>query len=123
MFFPFKTTATVATFVTRKEKLYFLPDALFIVQGSNVGAVKYDDLTFETSATRFVEDTTVPNDAKIIDKTWKYVNKSGGPDRRFNDNVEYPICAYGRLKITSKKGINTELMFSNLQHFNVEYEE
>ena len=123
MLFPFKTNSAVAAFITTKEKLYFLPDALFIVQGNNIGAVKYDDLTFETSGTRFVEDLTVPKDAKIVGSTWKYVNKSGGPDRRFSDNVEYPICVYGCIDIKSQNGLNTKLMFSSLEHFNVKYDQ
>ena len=123
MLFPFKTNSAVAAFITTKEKLYFLPDALFIVQGNNIGAVKYDDLTFETSGTRFVEDLVVPKDAKIVGSTWKYVNKSGGPDRRFSDNVEYPICVYGCIDIKSQNGLNTKLMFSSLEHFNVKYDQ
>ena len=123
MLFPFKTNSAVAAFITTKEKLYFLPDALFIVQGNKIGAVKYDDLTFETSGTRFVEDLTIPKDAKVVGSTWKYVNKSGGPDRRFSDNVEYPICVYGCIDIKSQNGLNTKLMFSNLEHFNVKYDQ
>lgn len=120
--FPFKTNSTVASFITTKEKLYFLPDALFIVKGNKIGAIKYDDIIFETSGTRFVEVSTVPNDAKIVGSTWKYVNKSGGPDRRFSDNTEYPVCIYGCIDIKSQRGLNTKLMFSNLEHFNIKYD-
>ena len=36
--------------------------------------------------TRFVESSNVPRDATIVGKTWQYVNKSGGPDRRYKNN-------------------------------------
>lgn len=41
------------------------------------------------------------------------VNKSGGPDRRFKNNRELPICLYGEIELRSESGLNTVLMFSN----------
>jgi hypothetical protein len=40
-----------------------------------------------------------------VGNTWKYVNKSGGPDRRFNDNRQLPICAYSEYTLTSDTGV------------------
>src|SRR5262249_54596000 len=47
-----------------------------------------------------------PSDAEIVGTTWRYVNKSGGPDRRFNGNSQLPICRYGELDFTSASGLN-----------------
>ena len=112
--FPFKSNEESICFKYGNETLIFLPDKFFIIQNGKIGALNYSDLTSTVSGTRFVESETVPTDAKIVDHTWKYVNKSGGPDRRFNDNRQLPICLYGELNLRSNTGnINTVLMFSN----------
>jgi len=33
------------------------------------------------------------------------VNKNGGPDRRFNDNRQIPICLYSEYTLTSDTGV------------------
>ena len=55
--------------------------------------------------TRFIEDGGAPGDAKVVGYTWRYVNKSGGPDRRFNNNVQIPICLYESILLTSNSGL------------------
>jgi len=112
--FPFKANVPVAAFKSGKETLVFLPDKLIIVQGVRVGALAYEDFSVKTGTTRFVESEAVPRDAAVVGHTWKYVNKSGGPDRRFKDNRQLPICLYGQLEITSPKGLHTVLMFSDV---------
>ena len=111
--FPFKANTPSATFKSGKETLVFLPDKLFIMQGSKIGALNYSDISTFAHTTRFVEEEGVPKDASIVGRTWKYVNKSGGPDKRFKDNRELPICQYGEIELTSNSGLNTVLMFSN----------
>ena len=63
---------------------------------------------------RFIEREKVPKDAKVVDYTWQYVNKSGGPDKRFQNNKKIPICLYGEMEIKSATGLNTDIMFSNV---------
>lgn len=110
--FPFKSKVNAATFKLGKETLVFLPDKLIILQGSKVGALNYEDITTHTSKTQFNETERVPKDAMIIGQTWKYVNKNGGPDKRFKDNRRIPICLYGEITLKSETGLNTDLMFS-----------
>lgn len=111
--FPFKVNLQVANFKAGKETLLFLPDKLFIIQGSKIGALNYDDISISAHTTRFIESESVPRDAQIVGQTWKYVNKSGGPDRRFKDNRQLPICLYGELDLMSNSGLNTVIMYSN----------
>lgn len=111
--FPFKANLKMASFKTGKETILFLPDKLIIIQGSKVGALNYKDITSSSNTTRFIESEGVPSDSQIVGQTWKYVNKSGGPDRRFKDNRQLPICLYGELKLTSASGLNTVIMYSN----------
>ena len=111
--FPFKINAPVVAFKSGNESLVFLPDKLFIIQKDTVGALNYSDIKTFTYTTRFIESESVPSDAVVVDSTWKYVNKSGGPDRRFKDNRKLPICLYGKMELKSDSGLNTVFMFSN----------
>lgn len=112
--FPFKTNTSAVIFKYKKESLIFLPDSLFIMQGSKIGALSYLDIIINAHTTRFIESERVPKDAKIVGETWKYVNKSGGPDRRFKNNPALPICLYGELELHSASGLDTIIMFSNV---------
>ena len=112
--FPFKTSEQFVAFKSGKETILFLPDKLFVIQGSKIGALNYSDVTTSVHGQRFIETETVPSDAKVIDYTWKYVNKSGEPDKRFQNNRKLPVCHYGKMEIRSEKGVNTDIMFSNV---------
>jgi hypothetical protein len=102
-------------------KFYFFPDRLLIYgKGGAVGAVAYSNLHAEPSVTRFVEDGAIPRDAKVVDRTWRFVNKKGGPDRRFKSNRELPICAYGELALTSESGVS-ELLMTSQQGLEVQF--
>ena len=111
--FPFKFETSAVSFITPQETIIFLPDKLFVIKDCKIIAIDYCDIQTNASTTQFVEEEVVPSDAKIIGKTWRYVNKSGGPDRRFKNNKEIPICLYGTLNLTSSTGLNTVIMFSN----------
>lgn len=63
---------------------------------------------------QFIEEGSVPSDAVQIGTTWKYVNESGGPDRRFKDNVQLPVMRYGRLSVQTGSGLNIIWSFSSL---------
>ena len=112
--FPFKTNAEAFVFSLGREKLLFLPDKLFVIQGTKIGALNYADVNTSVEGYRFIEEEDVPRDASVVGHTWKYVNKQGGPDKRFNDNRELPICLYGKLIIKSDNGLNSVIVFSNI---------
>jgi hypothetical protein len=86
-------------------EFYFLPERLLVKHGGTFAAVFYKNLKISSSVTRFIEEEGVAGDAIIVGNTWKYVNKNGGPDRRFNDNRQIPICAYSEYTLTSDTGI------------------
>ncbi|MFD1787523.1 hypothetical protein ACFSC3_08060 [Sphingomonas floccifaciens] len=46
-------------------------------------------------------------------QTWKHPNKSGGPDRRFADNRQLPICLYETIHLQSRNGLNELLQVSS----------
>ncbi len=72
-------------------------------------------MTIEQRLTTFIENEAVPSDANVVGSTWHYVNKSGGPDRRFNNNAQLPVVQYGVLMLKSSRGLNIHLHTSNAQ--------
>jgi hypothetical protein len=102
---------TVAVGVGR-QTLHFFPDRVLVYDQNGVGAIGYQELRIDVGATRFVENESVPRDAEVIDRTWKYVNRSGGPDKRFKDNKELPVCRYEKITLSSQSGLNEVLQLS-----------
>jgi hypothetical protein len=88
------------------QTLYLFPDRMLVYEGSSVGAVPYSQLTTSVPDSLFHEDETVPSDSKRVGTTWQYVNKDGGPDRRFNNNTQIPVMRYGNIHFTSSTGSN-----------------
>ncbi|PWK65383.1 uncharacterized protein DUF4236 [Mucilaginibacter oryzae] len=86
-------------------EFYFLPERLLIKEGNTFAAVFYKNLRITGYTTRFIENEWLPPDTQVIDQTWRYVNKRGGPDRRFNNNRQIPVCAYSEYTMTSDTGI------------------
>jgi len=109
-----KTNISVPSIPVGKQTLYFFPDKVLVFEANGVGAVSYPNLNISVESTRFIEDGSVPRDAKIVDKTWKYVNKRGGPDKRFKDNRELPIALYEDIHFTSNTGLNERIEISRV---------
>lgn len=97
-----------------KETLYFLPDRLLVYANTVIGAVSYAELRLESEASRFIEQScsALPHDAEVVGTTWRYVNKKGGPDRRFKENPELPIALYEEVSLSSASGLREMLQIS-----------
>jgi hypothetical protein len=108
-----QTRVAVWEIALGNQKLYFFPDRVLIYQGSEVGAVQYQNFSIELHHTGFVETDGVPADSEVIGQTWRYVNKGGGPDRRFASNPQIPIVRYSELTMKSASGMNFVLLCSN----------
>jgi hypothetical protein len=54
----------------------------------------------------------VPPDAVQVDTTWQYVNKRGGPDRRFKNNRRLPVMRYGEVDLATGGGFAVRWSFS-----------
>ncbi|MFK0334836.1 SH3 domain-containing protein [Rhizobium sp. NPDC090275] len=107
-----KSNLTPPALNVGKQVMYFFPDVVLMQEGSRIGAITYRDLEIRWQDSRFIEDGPVPSDARIVDHTWKHPNKSGGPDRRFKDNKQIPICLYEVIHFRSDSGVNELLEFS-----------
>ena len=96
------------------ESIYFTPDAVLIVAGNSIAALRFDDLEIVFRRTRFIEDGRPPNDAQVVGESWRYVNRDGGPDRRFGNNRKLPICLYAEIDFKSSSGLNDRINCSRL---------
>ena len=93
--------------------LYFFPDRVLFFGRADVQSVRYSELNARAGNVHFSEEDHIPHDAKVIGKTWRYVNKSGGPDRRFNNNYQIPIVLYGTLEMSTPSGLRLGLQTSS----------
>ncbi len=109
-----KSNVTPPALHVGKQIMFFMPDIVLIQDGSRIGAVSYAELNIRWQDSRFIETERVPSDAKIVDHTWKHPNKSGGPDRRFKDNRQIPVCLYEAIHFTSNSGVNELVEFSRI---------
>lgn len=108
-----KTNVETVSIGVGKQTLHFFPDRVLVYTPNGVGAVGYKDLKIGVGARQFIEERgSVPSDATVVDRTWKYVNKKGGPDKRFKDNVELPVCRYQEMSFTSVSGLNELIQMS-----------
>lgn len=100
-----KSNIAIPSILAGKSGLYFLPDRLLVRDGRRFSDIDYRDIRAFHDRTRFIERSTPPGDAVLVDTTWQYVNVNGGPDRRFNNNRQLPVMLYGRLILTSTQGL------------------
>jgi hypothetical protein len=110
----FKSNISIPVLPAGGRTLYFLPDRILVWDSNGVGAVGFEQLKLDLFESRFIESGNVPSDAKIVGKTWRYLNKSGGPDKRFNDNREIPIALYEEILFTSNSGLRELFQTSRL---------
>jgi hypothetical protein len=107
-----KTNIATASVWVGHQVLYFFPDRILVFGPNGVGAVGYRDLNVTVYPQHFIEGGGVPSDAQVVDYTWQYVNKTGGPDRRFKNNRQLPVCLYEKLHFASASGLNEVIQLS-----------
>jgi hypothetical protein len=83
-----------------------------VEEKGRIGSIAYRDLILRWQNSSFIEDERVPFDAEVIGHTWKHPNKNGGPDRRFANNHQIPICLYEALHFSSLSGLNELVQIS-----------
>ena len=107
-----KTNIAIPYIPLGSRTLYFFPEHILVVANNGIGAVSYNDLSIIVNDKQFIEAESVPSDAHVVDHTWQFVNKGGGPDRRFRNNRRIPICLYEELWFNSPTGLNEVIQAS-----------
>ncbi|GAB1041624.1 MAG: hypothetical protein SLagBPW_43510 [Shewanella algae] len=93
--------------------LHVFPQFLFIENDNDFALIDLLDVDIDFSITNFIENESVPSDAKVIDHTWAKSNKDGSRDKRFADNYQIPVVQYGELHLKSQSGLNEVYMLSH----------
>jgi hypothetical protein len=92
-----KTNVSIPAIIGGKQNVYFFPDVAVVQDGNRVGAIPYEQLSTYWNTTVFIEVDGVPSDSQVVGYTWRFVNKKGGPDRRFNNNRQIPRVLYQQM--------------------------
>jgi hypothetical protein len=95
------------------RSLYFFPEAVLIYRRERYEGISYKSFKVDFSPARFFEEEAVPEDAEIVDRTWRYTREDGSPDRRYVPNPQIPVVLYGLLQITGPSGLDVHLQVSN----------
>ncbi len=96
-----KTNVSIPAILGGKQNVYFFPDVVLVIDGKQAGAIAYEQLTVFWDDTLFLESKSVPKDARIVGHSWQFVNKNGGPDRRFKNNHLVPQVLYQEMGLQS----------------------
>ncbi|MDO4955603.1 MAG: DUF4236 domain-containing protein [Bacteroidales bacterium] len=99
-------------------KIYLYPCFIIVAKNtSDFSVYNYDEINISYKSTRFQEKDIRPFDSNLLGTTWTYVNKNGGPDKRFAYNPQLLIFEYGEIKFSCYKNplklFSTTFLFSN----------
>lgn len=107
------TNVAVPSISVGKSSLHFLPDRILVREDKTYSDISYRHLEVRGFRQQFIESPGhTPTDSTQVGTTWQYVNKKGGPDRRFANNPVLPIMLYGELELTSRNGLNWKIQVS-----------
>jgi hypothetical protein len=82
------------------ESIYFFPEGALLYMDDRYDPLPYKSLKVTFSSGRFFEEGDLPDDATIVERTWRFSRPDGSPDPRYKkDNVEIPVVLYGLLEI------------------------
>jgi Protein of unknown function (DUF4236) len=110
---PIKCNVDVPCLRAGDLNFYFYPDVVLMEKNGQVASCSYGNFRATSGHTRFIEADGVPGDSAVVGQTWRFVNKNGGPDRRFNNNRQLPIVSYGELNLSSTHGVQEKYHFSS----------
>ena len=81
------------------QSIFFFPEGALIYRDDRYDPLPYKSLKVVFSSGRFFEEEDLPDDATVVERTWRFSRPDGSPDPRYKkDNVEIPIVLYGLLE-------------------------
>lgn len=96
------------------RSLFLLPDQVLVQQGSVYAAVAYRELAARVRQGRFITED-VPRGVHPVDHSWKYLNKKGGPDRRYKENRQLPVLAVAEIDFIGPAGFEFHTAYTDLR--------
>src|SRR5215218_64931 len=99
---------------TGDESIFFFPEGALIYIDDRYDPLPYKSLKVAFSSGRFFEEEDLPDDATVVERTWRFSRADGSPDPRYKkDNVEIPVVLYGLLQISTPSGPKVRLEVSD----------
>ena len=96
------------------ESIFFFPEGALIYRDDLYAPLPYKSLKVALSSGRFFEEEDLPDDATVVERTWRFSRADGSPDPRYKkDNVEIPIVLYGLLEVSTPSGPKVRLKVSD----------
>jgi DnaJ domain len=96
------------------DESIFFPEGALIYKDDRYDPLPYKSLEVAFSAGHFFEEEDLPDDATVVERTWRFSREDGSPDPRYkNDNVEIPVVLYGLLEISTPSLPKVRLEVSN----------
>jgi hypothetical protein len=84
------------------ESIFFFPEGALIYIYDRYDPLPYKSLEVAFSSGCFFEEGDLPDDATVVERTWRFSREDGSPDPRYKkDNVEIPVVLYGLLEIST----------------------
>jgi hypothetical protein len=94
--------------------IFFFPEGALIYRDDRYDPLPYKSLKVAFSSGRFFEEEDLPDDATVVERTWRFSRPDGSPDPRYKkDNEEIPIVLYGLLQISTLSGPKVRLEVSD----------
>lgn len=95
----FLLPAKVPALMTMSDGMFYLYPSFVVhyINENQFYVYEYNEVSMSSNVVRFQESESVGHDVEVVDKTWRYINKNGGPDHRFADNPIVQVVNYGRL--------------------------
>ena len=95
-----ETNITVCGVAYNQLAVYFLPEKLLIINGTEIRYAPYGSLMVTRDHLEYIESQgQVFPDSTVIERRWKYINRDGSADRRFKANYQVPLVRCGILKL------------------------
>jgi hypothetical protein len=95
-----------------RRAVYVLPDQLLVEQDGRYASLSLKDVRLVTRTSRFIT-RSVPAGVQPVDETWQYVNKSGGPDKRYKDNPRIPVIEVFEIDFHGAGGFQFHTAFTD----------
>ena len=94
---------------------YLAPDGVYTIAGNRrrVAIYSYIGLQARTESFEWLEEQAAPNDAEFVRYQWRFPNKDGSRDLRYNNNHQIPVFRYTLIRLQHPEGLDLAIQASN----------
>ena len=94
-------------------RLIILPGHYIAISKNEVAMIETGEVKVFSETVLYAETESLPKDANVVNRTWRYVNKDGSMDKRYRDNEKVSVCEYQLVRVESESGFRLVLLGSS----------